>query len=148
MPRMSIIGIIFFCTLQSFVGCIIYPDAGNEIRMELPFHSDNDCIIDYNGYTISYDETARIPSWVAYELTAEEANGTIGRSGKNFRPDERVKAVQADNYDYWQLERAGEQGQDVGKAIRQCLCRHRANYRTESGWHDRLPRSRCPRRIL
>lgn len=100
MPRMSTIGIIIFCTLQSLVGCISYPDAGNEIRMELPSHSDNDCIIEYNGYTVSYDETARIPSWVAYELTAEEANGTIGRSGKNFRPDEKVKAVQADNYDY------------------------------------------------
>lgn len=39
-------------------------------------------------------------SWVAYELTADEANGTIGRSGKNFRPDDKVKVVQADNYDY------------------------------------------------
>ena len=69
-------------------------------RLELPSHSDNDCIIEYKGYTVSYDESARIPVWVAYELTAGEANGTIGRSGKNFRPDDRVKVVQADNYDY------------------------------------------------
>lgn len=68
--------------------------------MELPSHSDKDCIIEYNGYIVSYDETSRIPAWVAYELTADEANGTIGRSGKNFRPDDRVKVVQADNYDY------------------------------------------------
>ena len=38
--------------------------------------------------------------WVAYELTADEANGTIGRSGKNFRPDDKAKVIQADNYDY------------------------------------------------
>lgn len=68
--------------------------------MELPSHSDTDCIIEYNGYTVSYDEAALIPAWVAYELTAEEANGTIGRSGKNFRPDDKVKVIQADNYDY------------------------------------------------
>lgn len=69
-------------------------------RLELQSHSDNDCIIEYKGYTVSYDESMRIPFWVAYELTADEADGTTGRSGKNFRPDDRVKVVQADNYDY------------------------------------------------
>ena len=98
--RMSTIGVIFTCILQAFVGCISYPDAGSETRMELPSHFDKDCIIEYNGYIVKYDEEAHIPAWVAYELTAEEANGTIGRSGKNFRPDDRVKVVQADNYDY------------------------------------------------
>lgn len=100
MPRMSIIGIFYFCTLQSFVGCISYPDAGNEVRMELPSHADTDCIIEYSGYVVSYDEAARIPTWVAYELTEDEANGKVGRSGKSFRPDDTVKAVQADDYDY------------------------------------------------
>lgn len=97
---MLTISTIFICILQTLVGCISYPDTGNEVRMELPSHSDTDCIIEYNGYTVSYDEAARIPAWVAYELTAEEANGTIGRSGKNFRPDDKAKVVQADNYDY------------------------------------------------
>ncbi len=100
MFRMSFIAIIFFCVLQTFVGCISYPDSGTEIRMELPSYSEADCIIEYNGYTVSYDEDSRIPIWVAYELTAEESNGTIGRSGKNFRPDEKANVVQADNYDY------------------------------------------------
>ena len=100
MTRMSAIGVIFICILQTLVGCISYPETGGETRMELPLHNDKDCIIEYNGYIVKYDEEARIPAWVAYELTAEEANGTIGRSGKNFRPDEKVKVVQADNYDY------------------------------------------------
>ena len=68
--------------------------------MELPAHDEQDCIINYSGYTVSYNETARIPVWVAYELTADEANGTIGRSGKSFRPDDKAKLVQADNFDY------------------------------------------------
>lgn len=100
MPRMFTICTIFICILQAIVGCISYPDAGSEVWMELPAHADTDCIIEYNGYTVSYDEAARIPAWVAYELTSEEANGTIGRSGKNFRPDDKAKVVQADNYDY------------------------------------------------
>ena len=78
MPRMFTICTIFICILQAIVGCISYPDAGSEVWMELPAHADTDCIIEYNGYTVSYDEAARIPAWVAYELTSEEVNGTIG----------------------------------------------------------------------
>jgi len=102
MPKMSTIGIITICFLVTFVGCISYPDAGSdlEIRMELPSPSDNDCVIEYKGFTVSYNEASRIPVWVAYELTADEANGTVGRNGKSFRPDEKVRVVQADNYDY------------------------------------------------
>ena len=91
---------ILFCIILTLIGCISYPDADEEIQMELPSHSDGDCIIKYNGYTVSYDEASRIPAWVAYELTADEANGAIGRHGKNFRQDEKANVVQADNYDY------------------------------------------------
>lgn len=54
----------------------------------------------YKGYTVCYDEANRIPLWVAYELTNEEANGTVGRSGKYFRPDEKLNVAQAENSDY------------------------------------------------
>ena len=99
---MSTIGIIFFGILQTLVGCISYPDSESsfDIRMELPAFSEGDHIIEYTGYTVSYDEVSRIPVWVAYELTEDEANGTIGRDGKSFRPDENAKVIQADNYDY------------------------------------------------
>ena len=97
---MSTIGIIFIRILQALVGCTVCPDAGCEIRMELPSYRETDCIIEYKGYTVSYDEAARIPSWVAYELTADEASGTIGRGGKKFRQDNKSKVVQADNNDY------------------------------------------------
>ena len=102
MSRMFTIRVILLGFLQALAGCISYPDSESsfEIRMELPSFSERDHIIEYSGYTVSYDESSRIPLWVAYELTADEANGTIGRSGKSFRPDENAGVVQADYYDY------------------------------------------------
>lgn len=100
MNKHRVLTILLYLALYGLVSCISYPDAGDEVRMELPSHAGTDCIIEYNGYTVSYDEAARIPAWVAYELTADETNGAIGRSGKNFRPDDKVKVVQADNNDY------------------------------------------------
>ena len=103
MSRMSPIGIIILCTLQSLEGCISYPDSESssiDFRMELPACGDNEHIIEYSGYVVSYDEASRIPVWVAYELTEEETYGTFSRDGKDFRPDENDRAVQADDYDY------------------------------------------------
>ena len=81
-------------------GCITYTGTFETVKIELPAYGNEEIILNYSGYTISYDETNRIPKWAAYELTAKEANGTIGRSGKNFRPDDDAKVIQADNYDY------------------------------------------------
>lgn len=101
LTRMGIfLNLVYLSVAFAASGCISYTDAGGTVKMEMPSLRDNDYIIEYNGYTVSYDEASRIPAWVAYELTAEEANGTIGRSGKTFRPDEKAKVVQADNYDY------------------------------------------------
>lgn len=100
MSRVSSIIFLLFCTSKITSGCISYPYSGNEIRMELPLFGETDCIIEYKGFIMSYDEDSRIPFWVAYELTAEEANGTIGRRNKIFRPDENANVIQADSYDY------------------------------------------------
>lgn len=78
----------------------INPNSRTSTGLEIPAYNKDAFIIYYTGYTVCYDEANRIPLWVAYELTAEEANGTIGRNGKNFRPDEKLNAVQADNFDY------------------------------------------------
>lgn len=95
-----LLNLVFISVAFAASGCISYTDAGGTVKMEIPSHKENDCIIEYNGYTVSYDESSLIPTWVAYELTAEEANGTIGRSGKNFRQDDKAKVMQADNFDY------------------------------------------------
>ena len=70
------------------------------MKMELPAYNQNAFIIDYSGYTVSYDEASRLPVWVAYELTSEETDGPVNRGGRNFRPDEGINKVQADQFDY------------------------------------------------
>lgn len=92
--------IYFICFVFATISCIYYPSTNDEVRLELPAYSESDCIIEYTGFTVSFHEMSRIPLWVAYELTANEVNGPIGRSGKYFRPDEKVAVVQADNDDY------------------------------------------------
>ena len=56
-------------------------------------------VIEHKGYSVSYNETTKLPNWVYYELTEEEAKGTCKRNG-NFFPDPDVMGVQADNEDY------------------------------------------------
>lgn len=56
-------------------------------------------VIEHKGYSVSYNETTRLPNWVCYELTGEEAKGTCKRIG-NFFPDPEVTGAQADNEDY------------------------------------------------
>ena len=87
----------FFLLLAVFAG---QAAPGDRERLELPAKGRNDLILNYHGFTICYDEADRIPRWAAYELTAAKTEGDAVRGGLNFRPDERVAAVQPDNADY------------------------------------------------
>lgn len=69
-------------------------------RIELPALSSEDYIVEYEGYTASYDMLTKTPEWVAYELTKDETYGDAVRDGKFFSPDERVLLPQPDDYDY------------------------------------------------
>jgi len=62
--------------------------------------SSSQDIIEYEGFTISYNSRWLIPNWVAYELTAEETDGPYSRKGKDFMIDPAIKVPQADAYDY------------------------------------------------
>jgi endonuclease G len=53
----------------------------------------------YEGFEVLLDENNRIPEWVAYELTADEASGTNPRSN-HFRTDPNFNGRQADDNDY------------------------------------------------
>lgn len=55
-------------------------------------------IIRYKGMTVSFNPHLHIPNWVAWELTADEANGTVSRSNK-FLTDPDVEGC-ADPSDY------------------------------------------------
>lgn len=66
---------------------------------ELPAISSSDSIIIYQGFVVSYDSEHLIPQWVAYELTSDEVDGTVSRSG-SFGMDLNYKGRQATREDY------------------------------------------------
>ena len=57
-------------------------------------------LIEYEGYTVSYNPEAKIPVWVKYELERSEVDGPYTRNGLNFRRDKSVDLPQASDDDY------------------------------------------------
>lgn len=50
----------------------------------------DEIMVNYEGFTVSFNPTMHLPNWVAWTLTkAEVANGTVSRTD-NFRPDPNV----------------------------------------------------------
>jgi endonuclease G len=47
-------------------------------------------ILNYPGFTVSFNKKHHQPNWVAWELTREETKGTLARSN-NFQADESVE---------------------------------------------------------
>ena len=68
--------------------------------MELPAVESDDVILSHKAYTISYNADARIPEWVAYELTADEVNGNADRDDSVFQMDPQYRKTQAMREDY------------------------------------------------
>lgn len=56
-------------------------------------------IIRHTGFTLSYDADFKTPQWVAWQLTAQEAEGEEPRA-KSFRPDPAVRGAKAYSEDY------------------------------------------------
>ena len=57
-------------------------------------------LIEYEGYTVSYNPDAKIPVWVKYELDRSEVDGPYTRKGLGFRRDKSVDLPQASDDDY------------------------------------------------
>ena len=62
--------------------------------------SRTDDVIEYLGYSVSYNKDRKIPNWVSYELLASETDGPYSRKGKNFRQDLSLSLPQAEDNDY------------------------------------------------
>ena len=56
-------------------------------------------IIKHTGFTLSYDADFKTPQWVAWELTADEVDGTYPRKD-SFSPDPEVRGAKAYHKDY------------------------------------------------
>lgn len=70
-------------------------------KLELPEFKNNQNITYHSGFTLCYNKTHEQSTWVAYQLTAAETQGTAQRSNK-FKPDPKVKGGTATDADYKQ----------------------------------------------
>ena len=70
-------------------------------KLEIPVleKSVSSQVLEYKGFTVSYNKDLRLPNWVAYELTASEVEGDLPRKDK-FRPDPAAHGPQANKEDY------------------------------------------------
>ncbi len=67
--------------------------------LELPRTTSQDVVIKHTGFTLSYNEQHEQANWVAYQLTAEETDGTEPRYNR-FMPDPKVPTGSAVDADY------------------------------------------------
>lgn len=70
-------------------------------RLELPEFKSYQNITYHTGFTLCYNKAHEQSTWVAYQLTAAETQGTVQRSNK-FKPDPKVKGGTATDADYKQ----------------------------------------------
>ena len=70
------------------------------IEMAMVLDNRSSRVVEHKAYMVSYNETALLPDWVAYELTEEETDGPLSRRGLRFMPDPDCDCRQADNNDY------------------------------------------------
>lgn len=47
-------------------------------------------IMEYKGFTVSFNRDVHLPNWVSWELLGSETNGTATRKGKKFFQDRRI----------------------------------------------------------
>jgi endonuclease G len=65
-----------------------------------PADNLNDTLLNYTGFTISYNEDNEQPAWVAYILTAAEVQTGNEERSENFRPDKNIRTGSAALKDY------------------------------------------------
>lgn len=75
---------------------------GNIRKAEMPgkMHGVPERIIEHTGYTLSFNREHNNPNWVAWELTAEETEGTLQRSDDFFEDPEVPAPHRVSTYDY------------------------------------------------
>ena len=89
--------------VQTFLGgeaATPKPSKAADGPLEMPALTSEDELIRHDGYVISYNSDNRIPNWVAYELTADEAHGDEERGDRMFSMDPKYKKKQAMREDY------------------------------------------------
>ena len=78
---------------------ISVPRSSGQESLAIPYCADENQIHYYTGFALLYAEEHEQASWVAYLLTDDEVNGTIGRTD-NFRSDKNIVTGSAPLSDY------------------------------------------------
>ncbi|HPX13264.1 MAG TPA: DNA/RNA non-specific endonuclease [Treponemataceae bacterium] len=68
--------------------------------VELPAYEPGAPVVRYTAHTLQYNNTWRNPDWVAYELTAEEAETIRVKRASRFVTDSRPDITSAEDSDY------------------------------------------------
>ncbi|MCQ2284561.1 MAG: DNA/RNA non-specific endonuclease [Bacteroidales bacterium] len=84
--------IIFFATF-------LFGVFNGNSKLEIPAYTSSEQTIVHTGDTVSYNQKALTPNWVAYELTRDEVAGTVKRSNE-YQEDPAVRGRQATLEDY------------------------------------------------
>ena len=106
----GLIPIIYGIFLYCLQNTSIIPNTSNVIKSQkvpkatelerpLLLSPKQEQIVHHTGYIVSYNESLRLPNWVAYELTRQETQGNAKRSNR-FIPDPMIKGTIATNSDY------------------------------------------------
>jgi len=74
-------------------------DSILEICKPAPLIGVSEQIIKKKAYIVSYNKDTKIPNWVAWHLTGDHSDGSVGRSNA-FYEDEEVPAPRATSEDY------------------------------------------------
>ena len=74
-------------------------DSIFEICKPAPLSSVSELIIKKKAYIVSYNKDTKIPNWVAWHLTGDHSDGSVGRSNA-FYEDEEVPLPRATSEDY------------------------------------------------
>jgi len=102
--KLQRVATLILCLSLSLPGCSQPGTAIGDVSidkegLEIPSTSGKDTILEYKGFTVKYNSSWLIPSWVAYEITREEAEGSLERSG-SFGMDMSYRGRQAMREDY------------------------------------------------
>lgn len=98
---LCVVLLVFSLFLQAERGYAQSSTKARSRKIEVPLYSEavyKQHIV-HEGFELVYDRNARIPEWVAYELTAEEVAGESPR-GRHYAIDPNVIGIQGDNDDY------------------------------------------------
>lgn len=100
--------VAFFITCSLFFCCCVIanseessskkPQKFGDLEKVIASNSQPSQMVDYEGFSLSFNKKMHVPNWVVWELTGEEVAGTFPRKD-NFRGDDNV-AGSAEKWDY------------------------------------------------